>query len=130
VDTDAEVEALAKKSIPRIFAEDGEDIFRAYETKVLSSLGKQSGLVIATGGGCVTRKENYEHLHQNGCLIWLHRDIQTLPTDGRPLSASGRLEEMYRIRKPLYKAFADHQITNFTPKQTAEEILTLIGASL
>lgn len=130
VDTDAEVEALAKKSIPRIFAEDGEDIFRAYETKVLSKLGRQSGLVIATGGGCVTRRENYEHLHQNGCLIWLQRDIQTLPTDGRPLSASGKLEEMYRIRKPLYKAFADHQIMNCTPKQAAEEILTLIGASL
>lgn len=130
VDADAEVEALAKKSIPRIFAEDGEDIFRSYETKVLSNLGRQSGLVIATGGGCVTRKENYEHLHQNGCLIWLQRDIQALATNGRPLSSAGKLEAMYRIRKPLYESFADYQAENLSPEQTADEIVNIIGAAL
>ena len=54
-DADAEIEKLAKKSIPQIFAEDGEDIFRAFETQVLAELGKQSGLVIATGGGAILR---------------------------------------------------------------------------
>lgn len=130
VDADAEIEALAKKSIPHIFAEDGEDAFRTYETSVLSNLGRQSGLVIATGGGCVTRQENYNHLHQNGRLIWLQRDIQTLATDGRPLSAAGKLEEMYRIRKPLYESFADVQAENLTPAQAAVEIVNIIGAAL
>ncbi len=130
VDADAEIEAMAQKSIPSIFAEDGEDIFRSYETQVLADLGKKSGLIIATGGGCVTRQENYSHLHQNGTMIWLQRDIEHLPTEGRPLSASGKLDEMYRIRKPLYEAFADHQIANHTPQQATEKILNLIGASL
>ncbi len=130
VDADTKIEAFAKKSIPHIFAEDGEDIFRSYETQVLADLGKQSGLVIATGGGCVTRQENYNHLHQNGTIIWLQRDIKNLPTEGRPLSAAGRLDEMYRIRKPLYEAFADYQIVNQTPNQAAADILRILGESL
>lgn len=111
-DADAEIEGKAQMQIPEIFAKHGEDGFRRLETEVLSDLGQQSGLVIATGGGCVTRSENYPLLHQNGRIYWLQRDISSLPTDGRPLSQTGRLEEMYRIRKPLYEQFADFIITN------------------
>ena len=130
VDADTEVEKLAGKSIPQIFAEDGEDVFRSWETKVLSALGKESGLVIATGGGCVTRQENYRHLHQNGTIFWLTRPIQSLATEGRPLSAAGKLEEMYQIRRPLYEAFRDYRIENRTPAQAVSEILHIIGVSL
>lgn len=110
VDADEEIEKLAKKCIPDIFSQDGEDGFRALETRVLEELGKQSGLVIATGGGCVTRAENYPLLHQNGTIFWLQREIRKLPTDGRPLSVD--LEAMYQTRKPLYAQFADHVIDN------------------
>ncbi len=79
VDADIEIARLAGKSIPTIFAEDGEAAFRALETEVLSHLGRQSGLVIATGGGCVTQKRNYPLLHQNGILVWLHRELDLLP---------------------------------------------------
>ncbi len=112
VDADAEIVKAAGKSIPDIFAESGEAGFRAIETQVLSELGKRSGLIIATGGGCVTREENYPLLHQNGTIIWLERDIAMLPTEGRPLSAAGSLQEMYRIRKPMYQRFADCAIAN------------------
>ena len=112
VDTDAEIEKLAQKTIPRIFAEDGEEVFRNYETKILSEFGKESGLIIATGGGCVTRACNYPLLHQNGAIFWLQRDIDKLPTDGRPLSQSRSLAEMYETRRPLYAQFADHTIDN------------------
>ena len=71
-----------------------------------------TGLVIATGGGCVTREENYPLLHQNGILFWLQRDLEKLPTDGRPLSQKSRLEEMFQVRQPLYRSFADHIIDN------------------
>ena len=100
------------KSIPDIFAEVGEAGFRAMETEVLSELGKQSGLVIATGGGCVTREENYPLLHQNGVLFWLQRDLSLLPTEGRPLSQQNKPETLYVQRKALYDAFADHCIDN------------------
>ena len=106
-DADALIEELAGKPIPQIFAEDGEEVFREWETKALAELGKQSGLVIATGGGCVTRERNYPFLHQNGMILWLQRSIDQLATDGRPLSQGTDLSEMYRIRQPLYKRFAD-----------------------
>ncbi len=112
VDADAEIEAQAGMSIPEIFAAEGEAGFRLRETRILSELGKGSGQVIATGGGCVTRPENYKFLHQNGTMLWLRRDLMKLPTEGRPLSQSGRLEEMYRLRKPLYESFSDFTIDN------------------
>lgn len=125
VDADEEIIQLAGKSIPEIFAQDGEEIFREWETMALEHLGKQSGLVIATGGGCVTRQRNYPALHQNGSIVWLERDLSLLPTDGRPLSQSNRLEEMYAVRKPLYEAFVDVRVANTgSPEDTVTEILS------
>ena len=125
VDADEEIIQLAGKSIPEIFAQDGEEIFREWETMALEHLGKQSGFVIATGGGCVTRQGNYPALHQNGSIVWLERDLSLLPTDGRPLSQSNRLEEMYAVRKPLYEAFADVRVANTgSPEDTVTEILS------
>lgn len=112
VDADERIAELAGKSIPEIFAQDGEMVFRAWETQALAELGKQSGLVIATGGGCVTQERNYPILHQNGVIYWVKRDIAQLPTQGRPLSQSVKLEDMYAARKPLYENFADHEIDN------------------
>ncbi len=125
VDADAEIVRLAGKSIPDIFAQDGEEVFRKWETAALESLGKQSGLVIATGGGCITRMHNYPLLHQNGIIVWLKRDLYQLPTDGRPLSQTGKLQEMYRIRKPLYEVFSDFAVDNSgIPKDTVSLILS------
>ena len=112
VDADEKIVELAGKSIPEIFAQDGEEVFRSFETKALEELGKRSGLVIATGGGCVTKARNYPLLHQNGTIIWLKRDLDQLPTDGRPLSQANDLTMMYETRKPMYEAFADHAIDN------------------
>ena len=125
VDADEEIIRLAGKSIPDIFAQDGEEVFRRWETTALENLGKQSGLVIATGGGCVTRSRNYPVLHQNGMIVWLERELSLLPTDGRPLSQANRLEEMYTLRKPMYEAFADIRVENTqSPAQTVGEILS------
>ena len=112
VDADTEIEKLAGKPIPRIFAEDGEDHFRKLETQALEALGKRSGLVIATGGGCVTREENYPLLHQNSRILWLRRDPEKLPTAGRPLSQAIAPATLYALRKPMYKAFADAAVDN------------------
>ena len=107
VDADAEIVKLAGKTIPEIFSEDGEEVFRSYETQVLAELGKRSGLVIATGGGCVTRERNYPLLHQNSRMVWIQRDATLLPTEGRPLSQKTSPKVLYEQRKPLYDAFAD-----------------------
>lgn len=112
VDTDQEVEKLAGKTIPQIFAEDGEEAFRTLETEVLSRLGTQSQLIIATGGGCVTKARNYPLMHQNSSIFWLMRDLSQLPTDGRPLSQANKLSDLYETRKSLYEAFADYTVDN------------------
>ena len=123
VDMDAEIERYAGITIPELFAQRGEDHFRKLETQVLYEFGQRSGLIIATGGGCVTRAENYPLLHQNGTIYWIQRDISLLPKDGRPLSQSGNLQQMYHSRKPLYERFADKVITNNnTARQAADEI--------
>ncbi len=111
VDSDEE---LVKKigEIPAFFAKNGEEAFRQEETAVLAELGKQSGLVIATGGGVVTREENYPLPHQNGKIFWLCRDLEQLPTDGRPLSQKEGVGALFTKRKPLYEAFSDCIVDN------------------
>lgn len=124
VDADEELVKSFGKSIPDIFAEEGEAGFRKMETQVLAELGKKSGFVIATGGGCVTQSRNYPLLHQNGTIFWLQRSLDVLPTDGRPLSQSNKLTDMYAVRMPLYAAFADHAIdNNGSPEETIAQIL-------
>ena len=128
VDADQIVEEIAARPIPRIFQDSGEPGFRALETEALSRLGKRSGLVIATGGGCVTQAANYPLLRQNSKLVWIHRDIAQLPTDGRPLSEAGKLEAMYETRRPLYSAFADFVVSNdTTPEDAAKRIFEALS---
>lgn len=131
VDADAEIEKAAGMPIPEIFRSEGEAGLRKRETATLEKIGKSSSLIIATGGGCVTRPENYPLLHQNSQIFWLQRDIGCLPTEGRPLSQAGPLGEMYEVRKPLYARFADRIIdNNGTPEETAAAILACLEANL
>lgn len=123
LDADAEIEGVAGCPIPEFFRKNGEDAFRVLETRVLAELGKRSGCVIATGGGCVTREENHDLLHQNGTIFWLRRAIGELPVDGRPVSQSRDLSELYREREPAYRRFADFGIENEdTPEKAALKI--------
>ena len=125
-DCDQAIEKAAGLSIPEIFEQEGEDGFRIRETQVIGKTGKQSGLVIATGGGCVTREENYHHLKQNGIIIFIERPIHLLVREGRPLS-TGNLEEMYKQRLPLYLRFADYTIQNDdTAENAAKQIFYMI----
>ena len=112
LDVDAEIESHTGMTIPEIFATDGEIQFREVETQILANICKESALVIATGGGCVTQACNYPHLHQNSLIIWLQREIEKLPTNGRPLSQATVLKDMYALRKPLYSHWSDVTVDN------------------
>lgn len=128
IDADAEIVKQAGMPIPQIFEISGEEGFRKWESQILAQFGKESGLVIATGGGCVTRSGNYPTLHQNGRIIWIRRDIHALPVDGRPLSQKNKLEAMYAVRKPMYEAFSDYAVANdTTPEQAVMQILLKEG---
>ena len=112
IDADAEIVKRAGCTIPEIFASGGEPAFRKIESEVLADLGKLSGQVLATGGGCITRPENYPSLHQNGRIVWLTRPLELLPTDGRPMSQANPLEALWEKRKALYAQFSDVKIAN------------------
>ena len=70
VDSDKVVEEVCGQSIPLIFEQEGEEGFRLVESKVLNVIGQRHSLVVATGGGLVTRPENWGVLHQ-GIVIWI-----------------------------------------------------------
>ena len=123
LDSDAAVAETAGIPIPEIFEREGEAGFRRRETAALAELGKRGGIILATGGGSVTRPENYDLLRQNGTILWLQRDITKLPTDGRPISQSRDLSGLLRERTPAYTRFADYIIDN---NGTVEETLCRI----
>ncbi len=128
VELDRLIEETAGIPIPEIFAAQGESGFRALETQALREAGKRSGAILSTGGGCVTRPENYPLLHQNGRIVWLRRDVSLLPTAGRPLSQARSPEVIYRERRPLYERFADRTVDNDGPiEKTLEQILEVIS---
>ena len=112
VELDSMVEERAGKSIPDIFAEDGEAAFRALEHECICTVGARTGIIISTGGGCVTEEKNYAPLHQNSFIIHLTRDLSLLPTDGRPLSREAGVAALWEQRQVLYARFADAVIDN------------------
>ena len=112
-DCDAEIEKKLGKSIPEVFAECGEEYFRAAERETIAELSAVSGAVISTGGGAVLDGENVRALKRNGRIFYLKRDVKKLARKGRPLSASGAaVEKMFQLRKPLYEKAADEIIDN------------------
>ena len=113
VDLDGEIVRRAGKSIPEIFAQDGEAAFRALEHDVICDACREKGRIVATGGGAVLREDNVRAMRQNGRLMLLTRSLDALPLDGRPLSKSPEvLREMWRVREPYYRGAADFTIEN------------------
>lgn len=107
IDSDEEIEKRTGRTIREIFDAEGEPGFRKIEQEVLADLGRMSGLVIATGGGCVTVDANYASLHQNGKIVWIQRRLEDLEIAGRPISEARPLEEIYEERKSQYERFTD-----------------------
>jgi len=122
-DIDERTAAAAGKSIPQIFAEDGEETFRRMETHILGEEAKKSGMVIATGGGVVTQPENLELLRQNSLIVYLKRELNELVTDGRPLSCGVGVQVLAEQRLPLYDTWSDCAVqVEAKPEQTAASI--------
>jgi Shikimate 5-dehydrogenase len=117
IDIDDLIEEHEGMSIPEIFAKKGEGYFRKVETEMLEKACIERGLVIATGGGIVKKKINYNIIKQNGIVIWIKRDLNKLETDGRPLSQTMPLEQMYEERKDAYSYWSDFFINNNEDKE-------------
>ncbi|MGI5963600.1 MAG: shikimate kinase [Lawsonibacter sp.] len=122
-DTDSIVEQQAGCSIPELFSREGEEGFRRREHQALCQVSGRSGLIIATGGGIVTRAENLPFLRENSVVFFLRCPLDKLETKGRPLSQNGNLEEMYRRRLPMYLQVADWEVDTEIVEKTVEEII-------
>lgn len=126
VDCDDLIPVYAGKTIEQLFREDGEEAFRQVETAVLEDVSKDSGLVIATGGGVVTRWENLPLLRQNSVTVLLDRAPDSLPTEGRPLSQKHGVQTLYQQRKPLYEAFGEYTVACTGVEQTVDQIVEVL----
>ena len=119
VDADHELEARLGVPIPTIFEVEGEVGFRDREEAVIDELCRRSGIVLATGGGAVTREGSRSCLRENGTVLYLHAAPETLwqrlrNSRHRPMLHAAdpreRLVELYQLRDPLYREIADHVI--------------------
>ena len=121
VDLDEEIVRRAGKSIPDIFAQEGEAAFRRLETEAAAEAAKRTGQVISCGGGIVKTPGNARLLRQNGPVLWIRRLLAALTVGGgRPLSSSREaLEKMEAERLPLYRAAADGIVENSGSLQQA-----------
>jgi len=116
MDSDREIEERTGADIPLIFDLEGEAGFREREKAVIDELTQQPNLVLATGGGAVTRLENRRHLSGRGTVIYLHTTVdqqlsRTYRDRNRPLlqteNPRARLESLMTEREPLYREMAD-----------------------
>ncbi len=136
VDLDLLIEKVSKKSISNIFREDGEKLFREYETKCLNEIIKIPSLVISTGGGVVLKNQNWGILRQ-GIIVWIdideHIAMKRLKNDinKRPLLKDKDIKKNYadilKSRKNLYsQADVRIQVSNETIDEVSEKIISEI----
>ena len=132
IDVDQELEKEIG-DISTYITEQGEPAFREKEAEMIAKFGTETGLVISTGGGCVTVPKNYAHLRQNGRIYQLTQPVENLSTSGRVLSSGGieRLRELEETRTPMYESFAQCIVEhNRNAPETVAAILEDFEANL
>ncbi len=140
VDIDEVIEKAAKKTIPRIFAEDGESCFRQLESQFLKEIGTRHSLVVATGGGLVTTPRNWGILHQ-GVVIWLDpgrdRLLHRIQSDQkiRPLLQKANFidtfDALLKDRNPIYLQSDLHvNVEDQSPQEVSLLILDQLNCLL
>lgn len=131
-DMDLEVcQELGYASVSEIFSSEGEGVFRKKEREIGKMLSQKQGVVVASGGGVVHHKEIFEELQQRDfCVVFLHVPFFVIEErleqdETRPLWKKKRGRELYELRLPLYRAYADIEISAIgSPTSVAKEILT------
>ena len=132
IDVDQELEKEIG-DISTYITKQGEAAFREKEAEMIAKLGTQTGIVISTGGGCVTIPKNFAHLRQNGRIYQLTQPVEKLSTSGRVLSGGGieRLRELEETRTPMYESFAQCIVEhNRNAPETVAAILEDFEANL
>lgn len=133
VDTDHEVERVTGLTVSEIFKKYGEIRFRSEEKAAVRRITKESGQVIATGGGVVLDPENVEMLKQNGIMVCLTAKPETIyervkRKKHRPLLLTDDLlatiRQMLAQREPFY---AQAGVTIDTSELDLEQVIFEVG---
>ncbi|MBI5563430.1 MAG: 3-dehydroquinate synthase [Chloroflexi bacterium] len=138
IDTDAWIEERAGKSVAAIFAEDGEDRFRAWEAEACAAFSEPQELVIATGGWMLGPMHNRELMEQGGRIVCLTATPEAImervgaATD-RPLLASEdrveRVRGLLKQRNAVYRSFPwQVNTTEMSPAEVMLHVMALYGA--
>lgn len=134
LDSDAEIERAAARTIPEIFARDGEAFFRLKESQVIERLLDSRCGVLSTGGGAFMSDHNRQIISSRGVAVWLDADLPLLwqrvrHKDSRPLLRTpdplGTLRALYDLRVPVY-AQADLRVKvepRYSIEETAEHVV-------
>lgn len=139
IDLDKYIEERHCRSVPQLFAEEGEACFREFEHKALAEVSEFDNVVVATGGGAPCFFDNMELMNRTGITLFLDFSPAILTgrllrsKNERPLIKGKSPEELRRFisetlekRRPFY-AKACHTIAS--PEIPAEEIVKLLGLS-
>jgi shikimate kinase len=125
VDMDHAIETRTGRAVAALFAERGEDAFRAEERAVADELRTRSRLVVAAGGGAFAREDTRKLLKEKGIVVWLRCALETIlervPADGtRPLAANRAImKNLLSDRESSYR-LAD--VTVESGGSSAEEV--------
>ena len=131
IDLDHALEERLGMPCADFIVERGEAAFREQETAALADISKRSGLVLSTGGGVVTRDENYPLLHQNSQIVMLNRKLDELAHKGRPITARDGIDKLAEQRMPRYRAWADYIIdSRDCAANTAQALLETLQPAL
>lgn len=136
VDLDAAIEEEAGRSIPEIFAAEGEAAFRALEKEAVKRVAARRALVISTGGGTVKDAANVTELKRSGAVICLTASVDAVlmrtahvgerpVLDGKDAGDRRRaVEDLMEERRSLY-AVADYSVdtSELSPLQVADDVI-------
>ena len=138
LDLDEEIERREGRTIPSIFAADGDAGFRLCETAALRAVCEGTPHIVATGGGIVTRQENIDLMRAHGTVIWLCRPLEDMicdvRQDTRPNLAGDKAERMrtlFAAREALYRRAAHIEFDNrLPPAQSTAQLAERLNAQL
>lgn len=133
IDTDARIVERYHQSIAEIFETQGEERFRDMETELLQELCKEKNKIISCGGGMALRKENVALMRQNGVVVLLTAEPETILSrvqndNGRPVLNGNMnlkyIQELLEQRLPYYKKAGEVVVVTDQrlPEEIAEEI--------
>ena len=130
LDSDAEIEVAANRSVPEIFERDGEAFFRSRETQIIERLLIEKRCILSTGGGAFLNEKNRSNISAQGVSVWLKADLELLwsrvrSKDTRPLLRTddprGTLKNIYDQRVPIY-SLADLTVGS-APEYSIEDMV-------